>query len=108
MSFYFTSTNNNGARHEQRTSKATRTGDRILNVWIDDIYDRMVTAASIGKHSTLKTKDRPPTTTEKEGGQYVKIQEQSNRLLFVCQAFYAPLEEAFLISIVKPASDPLA
>jgi len=49
-------TYNNGARNEQTTSKATRTGDRIFNVWIDDIYDRMVTAASTGKHSTLKQK----------------------------------------------------
>ena len=52
-------TYNNGAQNEQTTSKAAGASNRILNVWIDDIYDRMVIASSTGKHSTLKQKTAP-------------------------------------------------
>ena len=49
-------------RNEQTTSKAAGAGNRLLNVWIDDILDRLVTSSSTGKHSTLKQK----TTTQQQ------------------------------------------
>jgi len=42
--------------NEQTTSKAAGASNRLLNVWIDDVFDQLVTTSSTGKHSNLKQK----------------------------------------------------
>ena len=74
--------------NEQTTSKAARTGYRILNVWTDDVFDQLVTTSSTGKHSTLKQKTVTQQQRKAGDGQNVKLQKQSNRLLFVCQVLW--------------------